>query len=192
MQQSWGISSTSIATADGGTGLQVGGIPGTSVSGAYHHLIYPNYDYGSPWTPSGNPDYSSLTGTKYYYRNFWSVSENGEANGIFNITGTNVTETNLTNGNFILEISLDGTTWYDCKEHYSIGALPDNDGPRINWVAQNLDTNSHLEFTLGTWALTSDTGKVAVLNSGGYGIFFRIGMPTDSTVKINKIEITNW
>jgi hypothetical protein len=177
----------SLATQDGGTGLQVG-------EGTY--LFYPGHSNMSPAFPTANgdygdyapnavsqPDYSSLTGTRYFYRGMWHTST-AHSNGLFNITG--VTEANISADAVIIEISLDGTNWFNCNEEYMGGVLSDGQGCRINSDTQNMTLNGNLQFTLGTGGATS-------LSTGpGWGIWLRISMPDTSTVQMNKIEITDW
>lgn len=179
-------STASLASHDGGTGLQVG-------EGTY--LFYPGHSGLSPAFPTSNgdytdyepnsgtqPDYSALSGTRYYYRGMWHTSIN-HSNGLFNITG--VTEADLTADDIIIEISLNGTDWFNCNEDYLGGSLVDGDGCRIYKSTHNMTDNGNLNFTLSTFSTNSGTGP-------GWGIWIRITMPATSTVEMNKIEITDW
>ena len=165
-------STLSLASADDGQGLQVG-------EGTY--LYYPTLD-NSGYNPSSASqfDYSSLTGDRYYYRGMWHTGTS-HSNGTFNMTG--VTEANITSDDIIIEISLNGTDWYNCNENYLGGALSDGDGCRVNpgsTVMPNLD------FTLGS-------GGTTLVGTGpGWGIWIKITMPSTSTVKMNLLQITNW
>jgi hypothetical protein len=181
------VSATSLASIDGGTGLQVG-------EGTY--LFYPGNSALSPAFPTSSgdytdyapnsvtqPDYSALSGTRYYYRGVWH-SGTAHSNGLFNITG--VTEANITADAIIIEISLDGSAWFNCNEAYLGGVLSDGSGCRINSGSQNMTLNGNLQFTLGTGGFTAaGTGP-------GWGMWIKISMPDTSTVSMNKIEITDW
>jgi hypothetical protein len=179
-------STISLSSADGDTGLQVG-------EGTY--LFYPGNSglTGFP-TSSGDytdydpndvsqPDYSSLNGTRYYYRGMYHTSTS-HSNGIFNITG--VDEDDISADNVVIEISLNGTDWFNCNESYLGGILSDGDGCRIDSGTYNLDTNEQLRFTLG------QGGTTALGTGPGWGIWIRISMPDTSVVQMNKIEITDW
>jgi hypothetical protein len=175
---SW-TSTTTLASADGGTGLQVGG---TS-------LFYPSVNYTAYDPSSGSqPNYSSLANDRYYYRAMWH-SGTSHSNGIFVIDGTGVTEANLAADKFILEISLDGTNWYNCNELWTTPApLTDGQGCRVDEGSYDLDLNSKLKFTLTTLSTLSSTG----LGPTYWGIFIKITMPDDSTVVIDSIQIEDW
>jgi len=165
-------STLSLASADDSQGLQVG-------EGTY--LYYP-YLNNSGYEPSSGSqfDYSSLTGDRYYYRGMWHTNT-AHSNGTFNMTG--VTETNLTNDDIIIEISLDGSSWYNCNEDYLGGALSNGNGCRVNSGSTQMP---NLDFTLGTG------GNTAVGTGPGWGIWIKITMPDTSTVKMNLIQISNW
>jgi len=169
-------STQSLMSYDAGNGLQV-------ENGS---LVYPveNYTIYNP-NPSGQYDYSSASGDRYYYRTMW---HNGisHSNGLFGIFG--ISESQLLNGDFTLEISLNKTDWFDCSKDYLGGALSDGDGCRINVGTYSL-SNNRLEFTLGEGGYTSDT--TGVVGSQGWGIFIRIGY-TVNTVNCSRIEIVNW
>lgn len=165
-------STLSLLTADGGYGLQVG-------EGSY--LMYPKINY-SIYDPnmSSQFNYSTATGTRYYYRKMWHTGIS-HSNGLFNILG--VTESDITNDNVVIEVSLNGVDWYNCNEDYVGGPMSDGSGCRINVDSQ---TMPNMEFTLGTGNFTDAT------TGGGWGIFIRISMPATSNVQMDKIEIVNW
>ena len=180
------VSTASLSSTDGGTGLQVGEgtylfYPGNSGLTGFPTAAGDYTDYDPNDTTQ--PDYSSLSGDRYYYRGMYHTSTS-HSNGIFNITG--VDEADITADDIIIEISLDGTNWYNCNETYLGGTLSDGDGCRIDSGTYDLDSNSQLRFTLGQGGTTaSGTGP-------GWGIWIRITMPDTSTVQMNKIEITDW
>jgi hypothetical protein len=165
-------STQDITSYDSGTGLQQG--EGTK-------LFYPkSLDYGT-YEPNSvfQPDYTGETGDKFYYRGMWHTSTE-HSNGNFSISG--VTEQNITDDDIIIEISLDGSAWYNCNESYTFGALVNGDGCRVNPGTQM----PNLNFTLGEGGSTgSGTGP-------GWGIWLRLTMPDTSTVEMGIIQITNW
>ena len=110
----------------------------------------------------------------------WHTST-AHSNGQFSISG--VTEQNLTDDDVIIEISLNGTAWFNCNEDYLGGGLSDGNGCRAN---SGSTTMPDLDFTLGTGGTTtSGTGP-------GWGIWLRITMPDSSSVEMESIQITDW
>ena len=94
----------SSATLVGGTDLQV--IPGEG-------LVYPTTNYSAIATPAGNPNYSGMTGTKYFYRKF--IAGSGTVfGGTIEMAGLGDA---FKNAAFTAELSIDnGTTWYNLKD----------------------------------------------------------------------------
>ena len=94
----------SSATLVGGTDLQV--IPGEG-------LVYPTTNYSAIATPAGNPNYSGMTGTKYFYRKF--IAGSGTVfGGTIEMAGLGAA---FNNAAFTAELSIDnGTTWYNLKD----------------------------------------------------------------------------
>ena len=94
----------SSATLVGGTDLQV--IPGEG-------LVYPTTNYSAIATPAGNPNYSGMTGTKYFYRKF--IAGSGTVfGGTIEMPGLGAA---FNNAAFTAELSIDnGTTWYNLKD----------------------------------------------------------------------------
>lgn len=94
----------STATLVGGTDLQV--IPGEG-------LVYPTTDYSAIATPAGNPNYSGMSGVKYFYRKF--IAGSGTVfGGTLEMAGLGA---NFNNAAFTAELSIDGGgTWYSLKD----------------------------------------------------------------------------
>lgn len=94
----------SSATLVGGTDLQV--IPGEG-------LVYPTTNYSAIATPAGNPNYSGMTGTKYFYRKF--IAGSGTVfGGTIEMAGLGDA---FDNAAFTAELSIDnGATWYNLKD----------------------------------------------------------------------------
>ncbi len=178
LSTSWD-STQDLTAYDGNNGLQVG--EGTK-------LFYPkNIDYGTYEPSSGaQPDYSGESGDKVYYRAFWH-SGTSHGNGIFVITG--VTETNLTNDDVIIEISFDGTNWYNCNENWvTAPPLSDGQGCRVESGTYNMTSNDSLKFTLAGATTDNTTG----LGATYWGIFVKITMPDTSSVEMGSIQISDW
>ena len=162
----------SLMTFDSGTGLQVG-------DGTY--LEYPtiNYSIYNP-NPAAQFNYTAATGSRVYYRRMYHTNTN-HSNGNFNILG--VTEAQLTSGAVKLEISLDGTNWFNCGLPYISSPLTNGSGCRIN---SDTVAMPNLAFTFGTGVFTTAS------TGGGWGVYVRITLPQGSTAKIDLIQITNW
>jgi uncharacterized protein YdeI (BOF family) len=175
LSTSWDSTQDITGAYDSGNGLQVG-------DGSY--LFYPkNLDYGAYEPSSGSqPNYTGETGNKTYIRGM-DHPGNEHSNGQFVITGT-IDESDITNDDIVIEISLDGSVWFKCNDEYPGGVIGDGDGCRVDPGGNPLP---NLEFTFGTGKNT-DSGS----GPDGDGIWLRITMPTSSAVVINKIEIDNW
>ena len=132
-------------------------------------LMYPTVDYGAFAPSAGSqPDYSSSTGTRTYFFEMYHTGT-AHSNGRFMFGDYDITEADITADNFMIEISLDNTNWYNCNENYGGGALNDGDGCRTNIGTVSLTLNNSIEFTLGTGGFTaSGTGP------SGWGIYVRI------------------
>lgn len=135
-------STQNINTYGGNNGLQIIG----------SRLIYPlDKDFGV-FKPNAvsQPDYTSATiGSidRVYYSEFHSSNiAITSSNGVFTFS-TNITESDISNGYFKLEISPDGSQWLDCTVSYGGGGLNDGDGCRV--LSVDLDSDSQIEFTLG-------------------------------------------
>jgi len=126
----------------GGTGLQV----------LSDRLVYPQYSF-IPYLPSGSttqPNYSGLSGDKFYYRKF---ETNGAtvSNGVIVFSDYNITESDLSTNNVKFEISIDnGVSWFNLNLPYIGGSLSDGSGCRINSGVYGLGINNSINFSLGT------------------------------------------
>jgi hypothetical protein len=137
-------SNTSLLTQDGGTGLQVLG----------DRLVYPKYNFTS-YNPNmgSQPNYTSLTGNKYYYRRF---DTNGASisNGIIVFSDHNLVESDLSGNTVQFDISIDnGANWFSLNSQYIGGTLSNGSGCRTDILDYGLGVgainNSSLRFTLG-------------------------------------------
>ena len=166
-----------LTTYDGGTGLQVSG----------GRLVYPVLDFTTyDPNPVGQPNYSGLSGDREFYSHF-EHSGVSHSNGILEISDYNITESDITNGDVVIEISLDGASWYNCGNNYGGGPLVDGDGCRINSGTNNLGLNNRIQFTLGAGGSTNaGTGT-------GWGIYYRITFTdTDTNNYIGELQIVDW
>ena len=135
----------SLAVEDGGNGLQL----------LANRLVYPQYDFTIYLPESGSqPNYSTLTGNKTYYRRF-ETDGFDVSNGIIQLVNTsanphNITEADLDNYDVIFEISIDdGVSWFILNDEYPGGSIEDGDGCRIDVLDNALNINNRLGFTFG-------------------------------------------
>lgn len=150
----------STATLVGGTDLQV--IPGEG-------LVYPTTDYSAIATPAGNPNYSGMSGAKYFYRKF--IAGSGTVfGGTLEMTGLGA---NFNNAAFTAELSIDGGgTWYSLKDA--------RDGANPNGINTGY-SGSTVSFSYpGTTSSESANG-----------VLVKIGWTEAlSSVKISKMTVT--
>jgi len=125
-----------------------------------------------------NPDYTSSGGVTQYYYRFYATDGSVRSGGVFIFSG--VAEEDLLNGDINLEISLNGTDWYDATNYYLGGALIDGAGCRVSG-----QTMPNLEITLGTFSTANASGIVPV-NS----IMVRVSMPSTSVVEVDTMNFT--
>lgn len=143
-------------------------------------LVYPQLDFSEFYN---NYNYSGLTGTRSYIRKFWHTNYS-HSNGIFQING-NILESDLLSELIKIEISLDGTTWFNCNTDYLGGVLTNGSGCRINSDTNTLNINNKIEFTLGLNKFTN--------SSSNWGIYIKITFKdTDKSKYIDILQITNW
>lgn len=109
-------------------------------------LVYPTgaaYDY-STFIPSDNPNYSGLTGTRYFVRKFGVGASGTKYGAILTFAGSAITDASLNNSNLTLDFSKDGSTWVTMK----VGSA--NGGCRVQASDYGWSKNKQLkiEFTL--------------------------------------------
>lgn len=144
LSTSWDNTSD-LSLTDGGTGLQV-------LAG---RLVYPQYDFSS-YLPNdlSQPDYTGMSGDKYYYRRFTGTSNS--SNGVIQFSDYNITEADLLSNDVKIDVSYDdtGLLWYSLNSEYAGGVLLNGDGCRVDSAQYGLGTGSvnpnSLRFTLGT------------------------------------------
>lgn len=172
-----------LGIADGGNGLQY----------LCSRLVYPQIDFSSTNpNPGTQPNYMALTGRRYFYRTMWHTGIN-HSNGLFAFTDTNITEADLTNDDFTLKISLDGTDWYNLKDLYVGGLLVDGSFNRINYDTHGLTgntniVNNEIEFTLAL-------GNTNAVTGNAWGIFIEASFSDTARGKqlyMGSFEILNW
>lgn len=168
-----------LLTYDGGDGLQIIG----------DRLVYPQYDF-TAYTPNtiSQPNYTTSTGDKTYYRRFDTNGSN-VSNGIIVLSDHNITESDLSTDNIKIEINIDtGLGWHILNEPYTTGVLENGDGCRIDPVVYSLDTNNSIRFTLGQLQLSPQAGTSSY-------IYIRITFSSSAIDKyIGGIDISsgNW
>jgi len=174
-------STQDISIYDGGNGLQM----------INSKLIYPNENftlYTHPTTVT-QKDYSALNGDRLFNTEF-NHPNISHSNGIFTFNAINLTETELTNNDFELLISLDKTNWYTLNLPYAGGSLNNGDGCRIDDTTYNLDNpTKRLRFTLGTGKFTNET------SGNGWGIFIKIiykDTINGRLIEIDSINLGDW
>ena len=168
-------SEQSLDSYDDGLGLQVEG----------SLLTYPQLDF-STYNPNpvSQPDYTSLTGDRSFYGFFYHTNNNN-TNGVFQLTGHNITEADITSKDVEIEITLNGVDWYTLSEDYIGGSLSPGDGCRVQTDVYNISVNNRLRFTLGTGKFTDA--------SSNWGIWFKITIKESSKNKyMDSFEILDW
>lgn len=181
-------STQSLAVIDGGTGLQI----------YDSRLNYPtvNFTLYHP-SPGSQPDYSALTGSRFYYRIFRDLTGGGtsHSNGLLLLGDFNITEANLTADDVRFEISLDGVNWYNMNLAYLGGPLNNGDGCRINsdqhFLPALSSPDNSIQFTLGAGGFTD----VTTGGASGFGIFMRITYKSTVAGKaayLGSLNITDW
>lgn len=173
-------STQSLSSYDSGVGLQVYG----------SRLWYPqlNFSLYRPF-PGSQPNYSALSGAKTYYRVFSDSTSISHSNGTFLLSDFNLTEVNIASDDVRLEISLDGTNWYNMNLDYLGGPLSNGDGCRISPDTNALNLNSSIQFTFGAGQFTTAS------TAGGWGFFLRItysGSVASKAVYIGSLTLTDW
>jgi len=127
------------------------------------------------------PDYSISGGSnQYYYRAYQSANGIVKSNGVFTFNG--LTESDLTNGDIKIEISLDSIVWYDMNKSYLGGSLQSDEGCRIN---KDSIVAPNIAFTLSTYNTgLADSGMIPE-NS----FLLRITMPQGSNVRLSSANL---
>ena len=74
-------------------------------------LQYPKTNYSAYTTPAGNPNYSGMTGSKYFTRKF--VKAGSLPGATLNFTSSASVSSAVSAGNLKFLVSKDGTTWWN-------------------------------------------------------------------------------
>lgn len=94
--------------------------------------------------PSGNPDYSSTSDTRTFYRKIQNTS-GGQIRDL-KITSTKTTRINnsaLTTNNVNFYVKIPGTSgWMDISQNFAYGSIADGDGALINGATDNSNTGT--------------------------------------------------
>jgi transcription elongation factor len=128
-------------------------------------LVYPQTNY-SAYTPANNPNYSTLTGTRYFTRKM-SNGSGTKFGGTLTLTGLGTNWSKLT----FAKLSIDGgVTWFNLKA--------DRGGADASGIL-NSYTNEAISFSFpGTTSMTAENG-----------VHIKLGW-SDKTVKITKITLS--
>ena len=150
-------------------------------------LVYPSVDFSTYNPALGQPNYSAAAGTRTLFLDF-NDSGSAHANGIFVFGDHNIVEADITGGNFDIDISLDGISWYDCNVGYGGGPLLDGDGARIDSGVYSITANNSIRFTLGTGGFTAvGTGP------SGWGIYIRFSWAAGMAAKyLGTFSVSDW
>ena len=103
---------------------------------------------------SGNPDYSSVTGTRTYFRKI----QNSNAYDVYNMlisttkSATSFNNSALGTGNLNAYIKIPGTTgWMDISQAFSYGNIANNNGALITTATNDTDSENNAHYiTFGT------------------------------------------
>lgn len=160
-------SEQSLVTVDGGRGLLV--IPGFG-------LVYPTvvFDY-SAYIPTPNPDYSKLSGTRYFCRRFYSEEATRKFGGTFVFEG--ITSEEFMQNGLSCEISKDnGANWLTLKSY--------REGDISNGILTNIEdtsTGCNVQF-----AFENDESVC-----GNVGLLFKIAFEPSVKSVIKRITLNN-
>lgn len=148
-------------------------------------LVYRSVDFGTYNPDKANqPNYQGYSGTGTYYRFMWHNNVS-HSSGVIRFSDYNFSETEFQNGAVLLDISLDGSSWFSLNSPYFGGSLSDGDGCRVDLANNNITSHNRVKFTLGTGGFTS--------SSSNWGVFIRVRIPSSSSSKyMGQMEITDW
>lgn len=97
--------------------------------------------------PAGNPDYSSVSGHRTFYRVLTaSTGQAYDVRVIFSKAGTTFNNSSLGTGNMHMFVKVPGTTgWMDATQNFVYGQIQDGNGA-LNPAASNSGTTKYLTF----------------------------------------------
>jgi hypothetical protein len=108
----------------------------------------------------GNPDYSSETGTRTYFRKVQNTSGVTKYDMEISSTksGTTFNNSALGAANAHFYIKIPGVSgWMDISQNFSYGNISDGDGALINGAANDTDSNSNIHhITFGTASVANN------------------------------------
>lgn len=144
---------------------------------------------GPQYGPASNPDYSSQTGNKVYYRQFINNTGQTKANFNLNITGSSTGFKSVSGGPSGNDVNVEvkfpdgaittGTGWLDAYENFATNQWADGNGARnaTTGVGRALNTN---------WGITVGTKSIAA----GEAVIVRITAGQSWNGNINDIDLT--
>lgn len=149
----------SAATLDA-EDLQV--IPGTG-------LVYPTTNYSAVALPANNPNYSNLTGTRYFTRHMTPSATGTKFGGTLTLQGLGNNWSKLT----FAKLSIDnGATWFNLKA--------DRGGADATGILNSYTSSSGAISFSFPGTTSTDASK---------GVYIKLGW-SDTTVKITKITLS--
>ncbi len=109
---------------------------------------------------AGQPDYSSVTGTRTYFRKIQNTS-GGSINNLKLTTtkaSTSITNSSLGTSNVHLFAKIPGSTgWMDVSQNFSYGSVADGNGALISGASNDTDTGNNVHhITFGTASVANN------------------------------------
>jgi hypothetical protein len=108
----------------------------------------------------GNPDYSSETGTRTYFRKVQNTSGVTKRDMEFSTTksGTTFNNSTLGTGNAHFSIKIPGVTgWMDVSQNFAYGNISDGDGALISGASNDTDSEGNIHhITFGTASVANN------------------------------------
>ena len=178
-------SSQNHMTASGATGHENGllQIAYASRNGELHSprsiYAHSNGDFtGITYASSGQPNYSTVTNVRTYYRKIQNTS--GETVRDMKITtskfGTTFNNSSLGSANAQVFIKTPGSTgWMDISQNFAYGSVSDGNGALISGASNDTDNANNVHYiTFGTASVADDEYVVyKLLTTSSWGGFLR-------------------
>jgi hypothetical protein len=170
-------------TAESLIGLNTGYNNGLqTVSGS---LVYPSVDYSSIANgPAGNPNYTTATGERVYYRYFNTGSSTSILTLRINGASVNVINADAsftTTSQAKVELKIPGDTgWMDANKTTQVGATGDGDGCNQSGTFQ-INTNEIIDFSSGNTGNSTPSANI---------FYIRITVPVDWIGSLDSITVT--
>jgi hypothetical protein len=147
---------------------------------------------------SGQPDYSSITGTRTFYRIVSNSS--GVTKRDLKITstknGTTYNNSTLTTNNAHFFVKIPGTTgWMDISQDFTYGSIGDNAGALINGASNDTDSGNNVHYiTFGTASVANgDRVMIKILADESWAgwvsqLSFQLGASTSTATQAPALD----